>query len=92
MFEANTKFPGIYPLPRLKLAKVHSFGFHAFIWEGPYVSKNILKITQTVKSGTNQTKAVLILLCKKTGKNCLVFQAVAKGMKALGGGGAANHS
>lgn len=24
---------------------------------------------------------------QKTGKNCLVFQAVAKGMKALGGGG-----
>ena len=85
MFEANTEFPGIYPLPRLKLAKVHSFGFHAFIWEGPYVSKNILKITQTVKSGTNQTKAVLILLCKKLAKTAW-FQAVAKGMKALGGG------
>ena len=48
-----TEFPGIYP-PQAEACKSPFFGFHAFIWGGPYVSK-------TIKT---HTKAPLICYAK----------------------------
>lgn len=57
-------------------------GFMYLFGEVLMSQKNILKITQTLNQEPIKQRQVLICYAK-TGKNCLVFQAVANGMKAL---------